>query len=68
MEHASTVIAVIIVVALIALGIWMYLKFSLRRRLDYQSHNSHPEMREGYREIQRDIDRGKSAAQGFFPL
>lgn len=41
-------------------------RFSLRRRIDARMHEASPEERQALMDVQRDIDRGKAAGQGFF--
>ena len=55
---------VIVLIGIVGLGIWWH--FSLRRRIDARMHEAQPEERQALMDIQRDIDRGKAARQGFF--
>lgn len=55
---------VLAVLVLVGIAIWWH--FSLRRRIDKRMHEAPPEEREALMKVQRDIDRGKAARQGFF--
>ncbi|WP_076465024.1 hypothetical protein [Actinomyces mediterranea] len=55
---------VLAILAVVGIAIWWH--FSLRRRIDKRMHEALPEEREALMSIQRDIDRGKAARQGFF--
>lgn len=55
---------ILAIAALIGVAIWW--RFSLRRRLDSRMHDAPPEERQALMDIQRDIDRGRAARQGFF--
>ena len=55
---------VLAVLVLVGFAIWWH--FSLRRRIDKRMHEAPPEEREALMKVQRDIDRGKAARQGFF--
>lgn len=60
------VLAWIVLGLLLASGTGIWWRFSLRRRLDQRMHDAPPEERQALMDIQRDIDRGKAARQGFF--
>lgn len=64
----ATVMVTAVLMLLVGGGVLASWKWSLRRRLDEASHDDagDPERARAYREIQKDIDRGKSASQGFF--
>lgn len=55
---------VLAVLVLVGFAIWWH--FSLRRRIDKRVHEASPEEREALMKVQRYIDRGKAASQGFF--
>lgn len=64
----ATLMVTAVLMLLVGGGVLASWKWSLRRRLDEASHDDagDPERARAYREIQKDIDRGKSASQGFF--
>lgn len=59
-------VAWVIFAVLGLVGVATWWRFSLRRRIDKRMHEAQPEERQALMDIQRDIDRGKAARQGFF--
>ncbi len=64
----ETVIAIGIVALLVIAGVVVHHKYSLRCRLTTKQHEAAGEEGQALRQIQRDIDRGRSASQGFIPF
>lgn len=64
----ETAIAIGVIILLVIIGVALHHKYSLRRRLNAKQHEATGEEGQALREIQRNIDRGKSASQGFIPF
>lgn len=64
----NAVVGIAVFVAFVVLMAWLHSRFSLRRRLDAEQQMATGEEARTLREVQRDIDRGKSASQGFIPF
>lgn len=61
-------VALAVFAGLVVLGVVVWWRFSLRRRLDRRQHEARGEEAQALHDIQRDIDRGKAAGQGFIPF